>query len=168
MSDQIIMEDVKHKFMWDTIIDIFKKVRNKELKYTFNNGDEYNFKYCITDLNTEKEITLIFSGMHSVAYLKGLICNKIFNISYILNYCYLCEYVAEIKGETCLDCPAKIKHKNSDSRICLNGYFTIVNTFEFKSICGIEQDIFDMIIRCCEKIRDIEYKPDVLLRSQIK
>jgi len=170
MSNLVIMEDIKHKFMWNTIIDIFKKVRNKELKCTPSIRDGYNFEYCITDLNTEKEITLEFSGIHSVIYLKELICNKIFNMSsYMHNYCYLCEYVVKIKGKSCLDCPAKTKtsvHKNSDRHICLNGYFTMVNTFDFKSVCSIEQDIFDMIIYCCEKIRDVEYKEGVILRSQ--
>ena len=44
----------------------------------------------------------------------------------------------------------------------------MITHIRLKNVPHLEQEAFNIIVRYCEKIRDIEYKPDVLLRSQIK
>ena len=65
----------------------------------------------------------------------------------------------------CTFCPAKIEtpvRKN-----CLNGYFSLVNWVTLDQLPYLEEDVFNVIIHYCKKIRDIEYKEGVILRSQL-
>ena len=74
MSDPI-MEDVKHKFMWDTIIDIFKKVRNNEVIF----DKDGVFKYVVKHPETGKMSIMYFDCQNGVTKIKYYICNKVFN-----------------------------------------------------------------------------------------
>ena len=161
MSDPI-MEDVKHKFMWDTIIDIFKKVRNNEVIF----DKDGVFKYVVKHPETGKMSIMYFDCQNGVTKIKYYICNKVFNDLNTSRNCYLCKYTSQYKNHlgNCIFCLAKTKtpvHKN-----CLNGYFDLVNWFNFNQIPYLEEDIFNTIIHYCEKIRDVEYKEGVILRSQ--
>ena len=52
MSDQIIMEDIEHKFMWNTIINILNDLReNYNLRFQLNT----RYRYLIPHPETKEE-----------------------------------------------------------------------------------------------------------------
>lgn len=120
-----IMEDVKHKLMWNWIIDILKYVRENDI--------EKNFKYTITYNN--KDIKLNIRIFDDINDIKFNITKKVFKENKnIINNCYLCEYIR--KGDVfyvdCGNCPAKeiiideqykkyIEHPDT----CLNGVYVV-------------------------------------------
>jgi hypothetical protein len=160
MSDPI-MEDVKHWLMWDIIIDIFNKVRNNEIQFDENEIFEYTAAYPKTN-----KISIKLYWHYSVPYIKSDICDYVFKDLDINQNCYLCMYDLNIdRSGKCTFCPAKIEtpvRKN-----CLNGYFSLVNWVTLDQLPYLEEDVFNVIIHYCKKIRDIEYKEGVILRSQL-
>ena len=162
-----IMEDVKHKLMWNWIIDILKYVRENDI--------EKNFKYTITYNN--KDIKLNIRIFDDINDIKFNITKKVFKENKnIINNCYLCEYIR--KGDVfyvdCGNCPAKeiiideqyrkyIEHPDT----CLNGVYVVSCIDSFYHLTIISQEEFDSVIYCCEKIRDVEYKDNVVLRSKL-
>lgn len=170
MSDQIIMEDVRHKFMWNTIIDILN-----DLRKNYNLRFPSNTRYCyrIPHPETKEEKRVYVSKLSTISELECCIFKYIFKNENIYLFSYMCDYKfqkaqnnSDLVNMSCNDCPAKIM--TPQSALCLNGYLTMVTHVRLKNIPHLEQEAFDIIVHYCKKIRDIEYKPDVLLRSQIK
>lgn len=162
MSDPI-MEDVKHKFMWDTIIDIFKKVRNKKLI-----ADRFGYiEYTIVHPEIGKTLILLIDDHGNIDNLKKLICSIIFNDLNVANCCYLCEYRFQYKHQyiSCKFCPVKIM--TSDIESCLNGLYIEVNRHLLCDVLEFSNSQFQEFIHYCEEIRDVEYKEGVILRSQL-
>lgn len=161
MSDPI-MEDAKHWLMWDIIIDIFNKVRNNEIQFDENGIFEYTAAYP----KTNKISIIKLYCNDNISYIKGYICDHVFKDLDINQNCYLCMYDLNVdRSGKCTFCPAKIKtpvRKN-----CLNGYFGLVNWVALDQLPYLEEDVFNVIIHYCKKIRDIEYKEGVILRSQL-
>ena len=161
MSDPI-MEDAKHWLMWDIIIDIFNKVRNNEIQFDENRI----FEYTATYPKTNKISIIKLYCNDNIPYIKGYICDHVFKDLDINQNCYLCMYDLNVdRSGKCTFCPAKIEapvRKN-----CLNGYFSLVNWVTLDQLPYLEEDVFNVIIHCCEKIRDVEYKEGVILRSQL-
>ena len=170
MSNLAIMEDIKHKFMWNTIIDILNDLRkNYNLRFQLNT----RYRYLIPHPETKEEKRVYVSKLFTISELEHYIFEYIFNNENIYLHSYLCDYTfqkaennSNLVNMSCNDCPAKIM--TSQFKLCLNGYRTMVTHVQLKNIPHLEQEAFNIIVRYCEKIRDIEYKPDVLLRSQIK
>lgn len=165
MSDPI-MEDVKHKFMWNTIIDIFKKIKTKELI-----ADRFGYiEYTIVHPEIGKTLTLLIDDHGNIDNLKELICNIVFNDLNVSSCCYLCEYKFQYKRQitfcvSCIFCPAKIMVNNIPP--CLNGLYNKVNCYLFCEILEFSNSQFQEFIHYCEEIRDVEYKEGVILRSQL-
>lgn len=91
----------------------------------------------------------------------------IYLASYMCDYTWIkCNSNSDLANMNCTGCPAKIM--TSQKSVCLNGYRTMVTHIKLENIPYLEEDVFNTIIRYCKQIRDIEYKNDVLLRSQIK
>lgn len=161
MSDPI-MEDAKHWLMWDIIIDIFNKVRNNEIQFDENRI----FEYTATYPKTNKISIIKLYCNDNIPYIKGYICDHVFKDLDINQNCYLCMYDLNVdRSGKCTFCPAKIEapvRKN-----CLNGYFSLVNWVTLDQLPYLEEDVFNVIIHYCKKIRDIEYKEGVILRSQL-
>ena len=55
----------------------------------------------------------------------------------------------------------------NQSEKCVNGYLEVVN-IKVSDIIYLDNDVFKIIIHYCERIIDVEYKNDVVLRSQLK
>ena len=170
MSDQIIMEDIEHKFMWNTIINILNDLReNYNLRFQLNT----RYRYLIPHPETKEEKKVYISNLFTISELEGCIFKYILNDKNIYLCSYLCDYKfqkaesnSNLANMSCKDCPAKIM--TSQFKLCLNGYRTMITHIRLKNVPHLEQEAFNIIVRYCEKIRGIEYKPDVLLRSQIK
>lgn len=156
------MEDAKHWLMWDIIIDIFNKVRNNEIQFDENRI----FEYTATYPKTNKISIIKLYCNDNIPYIKGYICDHVFKDLDINQNCYLCMYDLNVdRSGKCTFCPAKIEapvRKN-----CLNGYFSLVNWVTLDQLPYLEEDVFNVIIHYCKKIRDIEYKEGVILRSQL-
>lgn len=162
-----VMEDVKHKLMWNWIIDILKYVRENDI--------EKNFKYTITYNN--KDIKLNIKMSDNIGDIKYYITKKVFKENKdIVNKCYLCEYIN--KGDVfyvdCNNCPVKeiqvdkehkkyIEHPDT----CLNGVYVVSCICSFYHLTIMSQEEFNDIIYYCEKIRDVEYKDNIVLRSKL-
>lgn len=164
------MEDVKHQFVWNTIINILNDIReNYNLRFQLND------KYCyhISYPESTKEKRIYISKKDTISKLEISLVIDILRDNYIYLSSYMCDYKwekfnsnSDLANMNCTGCPAKIM--TSKKSVCLNGYRTIVTNIKLNDIPYLEKDVFNIIVHYCEKIRDIEYKNDVLLRSQIK
>lgn len=169
MSD-LIMEDVKHQFVWNTIINILNDIReNYNLRFQLN--DKYCYHISYPEATEEKRIYI--SKKDTISTLENSLVINILRDYDICLASYMCDYKwikcnnnSDLANMNCIGCPAKIM--TSQKSVCLNGYRTMVAHIKLENIPYLEEDVFNTIIRYCKQIRDIEYKNDVLLRSQIK
>lgn len=157
----LIFEDVKHKFMWNTIVNIFEYVRENNIEEDFVYEVEYGK-------------TIIKINIHAnfdVSDIKKILLKYVLdpNDFIIINDCYLCKYDFKLvdTDDPCKNCPAKIVQNYTLSSRCLEGYFDKVSTIKIVDIPFVPQLVFDDIIKYCTLIRDLEFKDNVLLRSEL-
>ena len=156
-----VMEDVKHHFVWETIIDILIYIRENEIKSDF----QFKTKHPVS----HEDILMDIFMYNTIDSLKWTIVYKTLKET-IRNACYLCQYNYDVYGcpkeqkyIDCTNCPSKIDSRNG----CLGGAFQLVWNISFSSIASILDREFETIVDGCKKIKNTEFKDDVVCRSEV-
>ena len=159
----VIMEDIKHRFVWNTIIEVLSHIKM--------DGIKSDFKYQIQHPVIHEDIQLDIFMYRHIDFLKWNIVQQKLK-DQVKNGCYLCEYnflthglSKENKYIDCINCPSKIITTNTG---CMGGSFPIIWNVYFSSVASMSNKEFTTILDHCKKIRDTEFKENVLLRSNVE
>ena len=177
MSNNIvIMEDVKHYTMWNYTINALRQMYDFKIKPNVTLKIDY-------DYTNDTDIKLDIKSSDNIYSIKERIVTEIFKDkpikeifkNEVVKEYYLCKYSLNDNGDiACCKCPAKMIFKIdkpvkcTENNLCACNIHFVIYYFKIHDILSLQNDEFEGLIYMCNKLRDIEYKDNVILRRTLE